>query len=351
MNINGSVQYASVCEKYSKITVKMALLTSQWKTDILLLLILLITLVYLYLRRSYSYWERRGFKTLPGVSLLFGHFKATLAQKESIGLFFWRVYKTTSEPFLGVYGVLRPILFIKDPELVRTILIEDFVHFSDRGVHCDEEYDPLSAHLFALTGQKWHNLRTKLSPTFTSGKLKQMFHTILDCGNTLQNYLENLASDNKLLDVREISARHTTNIIASVAFGLDVDTISEPNHEFRENGRKFFASTFMNGIRFFVRFIAPKLMPILRMKGIASDVEQFFKTLVKQNLEYREKNNFVRKDFFQLLIQLRNNGTVQLDDQWNTVINANENQMSLTLNEMTAQAFIFFAAGKIYLAS
>ena len=86
-----------------------------------------------------------------------------------------------------------------------------------------------------------------------------MFSTFVDCGSTLENYLENLIDKNELLDVREISARHSTNIIASVAFGLDVDTISEPNHEFRENGRKIFASTFINAIRFFLKFIAPKL--------------------------------------------------------------------------------------------
>lgn len=236
-------------------------------------------------------------------------------------------------------------MFYSDPELVRTILIKDFAHFSDRGVFCNEDYDPLSAHLFTMTGQKWKNMRGKLTPTFTSGKLKAMFATFVDCGSTLQNYLENLINKNEMLDVREISARHSTNIIASVAFGIDVDTISEPNHEFRENGQKIFASTFLNGIRFFLKFIAPKLMLILRIKAIPTECENFMKNLVKQNLEYREQNQVIRKDFFQLLVQLRNGGSVQLDDQWKTVIKADENQKTMTLNEICAQAFVFFAAG------
>lgn len=324
---------------------KMPFFAEHWKIDILAALIIVATLLYLFLKRTYSYWERKGFKSLPGANVIFGHFKATFTQKESIGLFFLRAYRSSTEPFLGVYGVFRPILFIRDPELVRTILIKDFAHFSDRGVHCNEDYDPLSAHLFTLTGQKWRNLRSKLTPTFSSGKLKAMFSTFADCGSKLQNYLEDLSNKNEVLDVREISARHSTNIIASVAFGIDVDTISEPNHEFRVNGRKIFASTFLNAIRFFLKFIAPKLMLILHIKAIPTEVENFMKKLVKQNLEYREENNVIRKDFFQLLIQLRNGGSVNLDDQWNTVIKADENQKTMTLNEICAQAFVFFAAG------
>lgn len=203
----------------------------------------------------------------------------------------------------------------------------------------------MSGHLFALPGNKWKNLRGKLSPTFTSGKLKAMFSTLVDCGSTLQTYLEKLSNKGELLDVREIAASHGTNVIASVAFGIDVDTIKNPNNDFRICGRKIFESSFRNAIRISLNFIAPKMMSVFRIKSVDESVEKFIKSVVKQNLEYREQNNVTRKDFFQLLIQLRNNGTVQLDDQWETVIKSDESQKTLTLNEIAAQTFVFFAAG------
>lgn len=71
----------------------------------------------------------------------------------------------------------------------------------------------------------------------------------------------------------------------------------------------------------------------------------FIRSVVQENLEYREKNNVARKDFFQLLIQLRNSGNVQLDDDWETTIKSDESQKMMSLNEMAAQVFVFFLAG------
>ena len=172
-----------------------------------------------------------------------------------------------------------------------------------------------------------------------------MFSTLVNCGATLQNHLDKLASKGDLLDVREISAAHGTNVIASVAFGIEVDTIKNPNNDFRVCGRKIFESSIWNAIRLSLNFVAPKMMSICRIKSVDENVEKFIMSVVKQNLEYREQNNVSRKDFFQLLIQLRNTGTVQLDDQWETVIKGDETQKSLSLNEIAAQTFVFFAAG------
>lgn len=66
-------------------------------------------------------------------------------------------------------------------------------------------------------------------------------------------------------------------------------------------------------------------------------------SVIKQNMDYREKNNVTRKDFFQLLVQLRNAGQVSADGVWETTINNNEKQLSI--NECAAQAFLFLLAG------
>lgn len=323
----------------------MAIFSDCWKFDVLAVLIGVITLFYFYAKRVYSYWERKGFKTASGTSLLFGHFKGPLTQTEFTGDFIAKIYRSTNEPFIGMYSLLRPALLVRDPELIRSICIKDFSYFSERNVHCNEEYDPCSGHLFALPTKKWKNIRSKLTPAFTSGKLKSMFPTIVDCGSSLQNLLEKSAVKGEELDINNISARFTVNLIASVGFGIEADAIKDPDSKFLECGFDIFRSDIVTAIRWFLFFFAPKLMSFFRMKLVSSRVEKFILNMVKQNLEYREKNNVSRKDYFQLLLQLRNTGSVQLDDEWDTVIKADESQKNLTINEIAAQVFVFFAAG------
>lgn len=130
-----------------------------------------------------------------------------------------------------------------------------------------------------------------------------------------------------------------------------MDTVTNENNEFRTIGRQIFEPNLTNSFRWVLFFFAPKLMSLLRIKICNSNVEKWIKSIVKENLEHREKNNVVRKDFFQLLIQLRNTGTVQLDDQWETVIKADEKQKTLSMNEIAAQTFVYklnFVSKKMY---
>lgn len=89
----------------------------------------------------------------------------------------------------------------------------------------------------------------------------------------------------------------------------------------------------------------PKLMPIFNLKSVAQDVEDFILSMVKQSLDYREKNNITRKDFLQLMVQVRNTGAVQSDGDWETKIIHDESKKTLSISEVAAQCFIFLLAG------
>jgi len=73
----------------------------------------------------------------------------------------------------------------RDPDIIKNVLVKDFLSFHDRGLFMDEEIEPMTGNLFFLGGISWRNLRVKLTPTFTSGKMKMMFQILFDCGHAI----------------------------------------------------------------------------------------------------------------------------------------------------------------------
>lgn len=109
---------------------------------------------------------------------------------------------------LGMYMFFKPNLMITDLNLIRTVLTKEFGSFHDRGMYCNEKIDPLTGHLFLLSGKKWRNLRVKLTPTFTSGKIKQMFLVLKECGEELTKSLQNKACKGNSIEIKDVFARY-----------------------------------------------------------------------------------------------------------------------------------------------
>jgi cytochrome P450 len=71
------------------------------------------------------------------------------------------------------------------------------------GLQFDNDADPLLAkNLFNMEGQNWKEMRSKLSPTFTSGRMKTMFPLVLKCAETLDKYLGTMADTGTFVDVK-----------------------------------------------------------------------------------------------------------------------------------------------------
>lgn len=248
--------------------------------------------------------------------------------------------KPTGAKVCGIYFFTRPVTMLLDLDIIKNVFVKDFSNFTERNMYYNEEDDPLSANLLTLDGDKWKKLRAKLTPTFTSGKMKFMFPTIVMVAERFRDHLRDVIQQNNanadagcVLEVKELCARFTTDVIGTCAFGIECNSLNDPNAEFRHYGREVISKP-RHGTLFIAllggfKNIARKL----HIKGLRDDVAKFFMNVVRDSIEFRTKNNVSRNDFMELLIKLLKNAETDAEN-------------SITFNELAAQAFIFFMAGK-----
>lgn len=172
----------------------------------LILSTLLVTILIYFKYVLYTHWEKLDVPYLTP-TIPFGNLTSVTFFKTSFGLNIYELYKQTTEPFIGVYMYYRPALLVRDALLVKQILSTDFNHFVDRGIYSRPKEDPISDNLFAMTGNRWRNLRAKFTPIFTTGRLKSMMPTIIEKGENLEKILIHEANGNQIIDIKNFTSR------------------------------------------------------------------------------------------------------------------------------------------------
>ncbi|RZC32716.1 p450 domain containing protein [Asbolus verrucosus] len=283
---------------------------------------------YLYHLYCFTYWKKRGVPTQRP------HFPAGNITKAVTGrenLFvtvenFYKEFKSRGHRHGGLYFFNGPVYLPIDPEIVKSILTTDFEHFVDRGVFFDEENFPLSAHIFSITGNKWKNLRAKLSPTFSSGKLKAMYETFTKTAAEFVHAIEPFAQQNGEVNIKNVANNFTADIISSTALGLETNTLKNPDNKVSQimlnmlnpSNWLFLKAILLEGFR--------NPGNLVRVIVSNKNVENFFVNLVKDTINLREETKLARKDFLSLILEIKD-------------------KEELSFNEIVAQCFLFFLAG------
>lgn len=236
----------------------------------------------------------------------------------------------------GLYFFTRPIGLLIDLDLIKSVLVKDFQTFNDRNFYYNDKDDPLSGHLVALDGKKWKPLRAKLTPTFSSGKMKYMFPTIAALGERLTDHLNEIIStkQNDELEIKSLMAKFTMDVIGTCAFGIECNTLKDTDNDFYRLGRMAMEKPRHNPRINFLLSDMKGLARFFGIKTIRDEVSSFFMNVVRSTIDYREQNGIQRNDFMHLLMQLK------VDEN-----KADEPNKGLTVNQIAAQSFLFFAAG------
>lgn len=292
---------------------------------------------YFFLKKKYSNFEERGIPHLKPTSLLMGNISGIGKTKHIMDLL-KEVYeegKRKGDVIAGFYTMISPTLLVTDLDLYKQIAVKDFNNFVNRGVYVNEENEPITGHLFSIESEKWRFLRNKLSPAFTSGKIKTMYNTIADKGDGFVKAIEKMATGGSV-EMKEICNKFTIDVISSCAFGMESNTLSGGNRELLEVFKKVFTSDTAI-LRFFFLNAFQKLSKFLKLRLFEKIVSDYFTEVISSSINLRESSNVERNDFLKMLVQLKNKGSIDGD--------ISTESRKLTMDECVAQGFIFFFGG------
>ena len=165
--------------------------------------------------------------------------------------------------------------------------------------------EPISQHLFNIEAERWRPLRIHLTPVFTANKLRGMFSLILECSMHFVSYVDSLVKKGEPVNVREVAARFTTDVVGSCGFGVEMNSLSEQESEFRRLGKSIFNTNVQKIIKDRIRELTPQVYNFLLYIWPTDEMAEKIIKLTRETLEYREKNNLFRPDFMNILLDLK----------------------------------------------
>ncbi|KAL3105259.1 hypothetical protein niasHT_029718 [Heterodera trifolii] len=262
----------------------------------------------------------------------------------------------------------------KDPEMIRQIFIKEFSHFQNRfdfipGRKEDAPKSLTRNMINMLRDDDWKRVRNRVTPAFTTGKLKKLIPILCDCTERLCKVFEDeYASKKKEILLKDLYGRFLLDVIGRCGFSLDLNTYEEENVFLEQSRLVFNFGRKAQRIRTILCVFFPltaKLIENFTGKSLAFAVdEQFFKEMMGELYEKRRADPAAKEkysDIFQLLMNAveddddeeiaNGNGAISADDAQiihNELRSDGKQQKQgkhLTKIELFAQGFIILVAG------
>ncbi|CAG9789582.1 unnamed protein product [Diatraea saccharalis] len=296
---------------------------------------LIIVLLYVLLKRNKQYWRKLNIVG-PKPHLLFGNYKDVILRHITHFEFHEEVYKAyPKEKVVGLYRFNTPVLLLRDLDIIQHVFIRGFDSFINRGFEFGD--NDLNMNLAGSADDTWRMLRTRFSPIFTSGKLKNMVYLMERCGDKMLKELDSQKLSSMDLNVQEIALRYTSGAISACAFGIDMD---KPDEKLLKLEKMLFKNYF--ALELF--YICPNLLKKLGFNAVPKFISDYFHDLVKLVKTQRNNKPSGRKDFMDLILEMINLSEIK-GGQKNGNKDDEPKVLQITDELIAAQAMIFYAAG------
>ncbi|CAG9858105.1 unnamed protein product [Phyllotreta striolata] len=288
--------------------------TSTFITYAVIFFVTLFAALYLYFEKKHKYWQQRGVYSPEGPKFLLSHFSDVVFLKSTPAKWMKKFYDQINKDFFGLYIFGEPFLIVKDSQLIKRVLVKDFIYFADRFV-APGDHDPYHPYiLFFQKGFPWKHNRASITPALTSGKLKSMFPLFVQASDSMVDYLE---KNQVVLEAKELGARYATEAISLTSFGIKAFSFEPVDSAFTINRRKLFRVTPKNAFAQLLYLFKPDWVPILRPNFFDIEALDYFSSVFMESMKMRTTKNPLYSDLIDIAKELRNNGGTLDDKQFN----------------------------------
>lgn len=185
-------------------------------------------------------------------------------------------------------------------------------------------------------GPQWKLLRQKLTPLFTSAKLKNMYYII---DRSAQDFVEFLKQNPDRLkgnasDVQDTLTNFGAAALSAAVFGIGTKTTFDS--PFRKMVTDAVAPSITLNLKIVLGGLSAKLYKTLGIKLFAK-YEKVFVESIRQVIRQRVEEGVKKHDFVDMCVTLQKNGTMY-DPETNLSIDPTDEVLA-------AQAYFFFIAG------
>lgn len=283
------------------------------KNSLIIILILLLCLYFYFKFHKNTYWQRRKIECPPVSNVMFGHYGACITGNKNVLDLYFDFYNTINGAFGGFYLCGKPIIFLKCPNLIKKICVDDFDIFADRFTLDNNDLpSQLYGSLPLLKGEQWRQLRNALQESFSDFKVNNMISTIAFLGLRFQESLgKSVDSGINVVNGFSFMSQFLSDVICTTQFGIDIDD-NCPDSIFGDFMEVVFDPDRFRMIKGIAIFVMPKTCKFFNI-GQMKNVEDKIKRVSESIIHQREINKIYRNDLVQALIELRNTGKVSND--------------------------------------
>ena len=277
--------------------------------------VFLVSLVFVYNKRIFSYWEERNIKHETSGFLKRIFWTRLLNKQHTVHITDDLYNAFPKEPYVGFYDRLTPQILVRDLDLLQKILETDFDYFQNRKDSKFLTNKTLFKHfLTEATGRHWKNIHTCVLPTFSNQTVKTMSELMLKCTQPLLKVISEKAREKCSFESQDLFTKMTVDCIALTVFGVESSCLSGDTDFLLQVKELTDISTW----QMIINFLSPILPSGFGIQLFSTKGVKYFSKIVEENMRGRKSTEKREMHYLSHLLGIKESSTVEEANDLNT---------------------------------